>query len=147
MPRSSMGWGNWALAALILAVVANGLWRLSPWAFGIFAVVAALVAGHTIVQRHRAHKLGYWVEHLSPGQLRAGEDEIAVIYHEGQNQIVFSGIERRRPDRNLIHVPGAKVWDATVESWARGRRSEIVGRILNDNKIANRHDIVESEKF
>lgn len=128
---------------LILAVVANALWKLSPWAFGVFAAVAASVAIRTLIERRRAQKLGYWVEHLSPGQLRGGDNEIAVVYHEGDNEIAFSGIERCRPNRSLIYVPGAEVWDTTAASWASGRRSEILGRFLED-RIVKRHEIVES---
>jgi hypothetical protein len=140
-----MGWRNWALAVVILAVVANALWKLSPWAFGVFVAVAASVAIHTLIEHRRARKLGYSIEHLSPGQLRGGENEIAVVYHEGDNEIVFSGIERSRPNRTLIYVPGPKQWDTAVESWARGRRSEIVGRLLKD-RIVKRHEIVEGGK-
>lgn len=145
MSRSTMGWRNWLLAVVGLAVVGNILWKLSPWAFGVFAAIVAFVAVRTLNERRRAQKLGYWFEHLSPGQLRGKADEIAVVYHEGDNQLVFNGIQRRRPNRNLIYVPHAEEWDAAMEPWAKGRRSEIVER-LRGEKIMEAHDIVDRQK-
>ena len=143
MTQRFSGWGSWLILAWALGVLAFGLWELSRMAFAVvLAVVLILVAG-VLLARWRRRLRGYWVEYRSPNFVRAGEHDFEIVYHEGPEKLYFSGIERPRPARDLLYIPGEQ-WDSTVEPWARGRRDLIVARLETD-PIVKRCELVEDD--
>jgi hypothetical protein len=132
----------WTVAWL-LALVLLPLARRFPLAAG--AVLVALLALTLSARRKRLERdrRGWWVEYVSPGVLRGGEDEFAIAYHEGNKTLYFSGTEGRRGERSTLVLPGAAAWPERVEAWARNRRDEIVARIREDDLVRKRVDVTE----
>jgi hypothetical protein len=118
-----MAWGT--------GVVAWGLWQLSRLAFALVFGPAIVIVMRALFNRRQRRLRGYWIEYVSPGLLRAGEDEFGIVYHEGSEKLSFHGVQRPKPDRDLLFIPGES-WDRTVETWARGRRDLIVERLQAD---------------
>jgi len=87
---------------------------------------------------------GYWVEYLSPGRLRAGQDDIAVVYHEPDLAVYFSGRQRPRPARTLLEIPSPSAWSSKVPEGRRERRDVILARVLADG-LVKRCEVVESD--
>jgi hypothetical protein len=137
------GWGNWLLIGWGLGIVAYGLWQWSRVTSALFIGVVIVIATRILLNRYRRRLRGYWVEYVSPGLLRAGENEFGIVYHEGSEKLSFYGVERPRPARNLLFIPGDQ-WDRTVAAWARGRRELIVER-LHADPIVKRCEIAEGE--
>jgi hypothetical protein len=130
-----MAWG--------MGIVAYGLWQWSRLAFTLFLGVAIVIVMRVLLNRRQRRLRGYWVEYVSPGLLRARENEFGIVYHEGSERLSFHGIERPKPARNLLFIPGEQ-WDSTVAAWARGRRDLIVERLQAD-PIAKRCEITEGK--
>jgi hypothetical protein len=137
------GWGNWLLIGWGVGIVAYGLWQWSRVAFALFLGAVIIIAIRVLLNRRKRRLRGYWVEYVSPGLLRAGENEFGIVYHEGPEKLFFYGLERPKPDRNLLFIPGEQ-WDSTVAAWARGRRDLIVERLQTD-PIVKRCEIAEGK--
>jgi hypothetical protein len=127
------------------AVLAFGAWKISPWALAALAFLVLAAAISTALGRRRRRLRGYWVEFISPGLLRAGEDEFALVYHEGDHKLWLKGRERRKPHRGTLYLPSSASWSKSVEPWARERRGEILRRVLAD-RIARRCEVEESKE-
>ncbi len=84
-------------------------------------------------ERRRARQ-GYWVEYLSPGQLRADEDGFAVVYHEADRWHFFYGKVGSPQNLNRLLVPDAAQWQAQLPDWLHGRREVVLERIGRDAK-------------
>jgi hypothetical protein len=143
MAQRFSGWGSWLLMAWGAGVVAYALWQWSRVAFALFLGAAIVIATRILLNRRKRRLRGYWVEYVSPGLLRAGENEFGIVYHEGPERLFFYGIQRPKPDRNLLFIPREQ-WDSTVAAWARGRRDLIVERLQAD-PIVKRCEITESK--
>lgn len=143
MTRRFSGWGSWILIAWGTGVVAHGLWQWSRVAFALFLGAVIVIATRILLNRRRQRLRGYWVEYMSPGLVRAGENEFGIVYHEGSERLSFYGIHRPKPARNLLFIPGDS-WDRTVPPWARGRRDLIVER-LQEDPIVKRCEIAEDK--
>ncbi|MBM3977319.1 MAG: hypothetical protein FJ299_10055 [Planctomycetes bacterium] len=144
MSPTPLGWRGWTLLAVMCAFVTKALWQWSAWAAGAFAVVCAAGALSVYAAQRRARRRGYWIEYLSPNQVRGGSEQFAIVYHEGEQEIWFNGLVRSPRERDLLHFPGAEAWTAAVDAWARERRSEILER-LREDAIVRRCDLVERE--
>ena len=136
--------GNWLLIGWDMGVVAYGLWQWSPVASALFLGAVIVIATRVLLDRRRRRLRGYWVEYVSPGLLRAREDEFAIIYHEGLEKLFFYGVYRPKPARNLLFIPTGDRWDDTVAAWARGRRDVIVERLQTDS-IVKRCELAEDK--
>jgi hypothetical protein len=112
------------------------LWILVA-AAGLAAWLGALGA-----RRNRTRR-GWWVEPLSAARLRGADDEVALVYHEGERSLWLGGTWAGPGARERIHLPGAKDWDALVEPWARGRRAEILARLSSDAYVRSRVEFVD----
>jgi hypothetical protein len=92
----------------------------------------------------RAQQRGeYWLEHLSPGQLRGEPDEWAIVYHEGENALWLLGQRTRRGEKDRLFVPSGWSWDAQVPPWAQGRREVILDRVRRF-RLAARCELIET---
>jgi hypothetical protein len=132
--------GSWLLGLWAGGIVVRGLWLVSPWLAWCAIVVAAMIGLAFYAQTRRRRLRGYWVSYCAPGQLDAGLDDFAIEYCEGQNIQFFYGVLRKRPQRDLLFVPSSEDWDRLVSPWVRGRREEVVGRLMAD-RVAARCEI------
>ena len=107
--------------AVILLIV-----RLS-----LAATICATLAGWVMMKRdgRRRALQGYWVEYLSPGVLRAGDDDFAVVYHEADRWQFFYGKVGRPQAPDRLFVPDEARWQAQMPGWLRGRRGAVLERI------------------
>jgi hypothetical protein len=144
MAGDSSDWKSWLLVTWGVAILIYGLWQWTPWAVAVVAVTVGALALRIALNRRRRRIQGYWIEYVSSNVVRAREGEFAIVYHEGEGKIYFYGIERPRPSRDLLFIPGPSRWDGAVEPWARGRRAVIVERLL-ENPIVKRCELVEQE--
>lgn len=127
---------GWLIGGLAFAVIGGRLWD-SPWLFAVFAVLVVVFIVNRWNARRRAKKLGYSVHYHSPGLVRGGDKDVEIVYLEGDNKIYFKGVLGDKHERDTLFVPDAVVWDAEMESWAKGRRAEIVGRVFKDSVTRN----------
>ena len=72
MRRIYNGLGGWLFGVFAFVVIGGNLWKMSTWAFGVFAAFVLLFVIYRMVERRRAHVLGYRIEYLSPNIVRAG---------------------------------------------------------------------------
>lgn len=77
----------------------------------------------------RRQKPCRWVEYLSPGRLRAGEDDFALVYHDGERQHFFYGKVGKLPSPDILTVPSELKWQSQVPVWMREERVAILKRI------------------
>ncbi len=63
-------------------------------------------------QRHVAR--GFWVEYVSPGVLRAGEEDFAVVYYEGDRWQFFYGNKSQSSGAESLSVPDESGWQALM---------------------------------
>jgi len=61
-----------------------------------------------ILSVRRRQRLGRWVEYLSPGRLRAGEEDFALVYHDEKRQHFFYGKVGKPPAPDILTVPARK---------------------------------------
>ena len=95
---------NWAVPILVVGVVF--------WFVGAF-----------LIRQFRLRVRGWTVK-------GHGRDEIAYEEHR-KGEIVFSAeLMGAGPVARVIRLPERDDWDSTVPSWARGRRDEILARIM-----------------
>lgn len=128
----------WSMAALVHWV--------RPEARGLFIALALLTAGVAIFGMvvFALHRLrGYWIEYVSPGLLRNEDGDFAVVYHEGSRQLMLLGVQRPKPEADILFVPPEETWGRRVEPWARSRRAQIVDRLLHD-RVASHCEIRSS---
>lgn len=76
--------GNHLFPLWAAAIVVVPLWRHAPWVVVGLAMLAVGVGIALMRERHRRRVRGFWVEYLSPNMLRAGDQEFAIVYHEGK---------------------------------------------------------------
>lgn len=128
----------WSMAALFQA-----LWPDARWLLAGAILVTAVVAlfGLALFALHRLR--GYWIEYVSPGVLGEGDGGFALIYHEGRKQLTLLGLQRPRPEADVLFVPREDSWTARVEPWAQSRRAQILDR-LQRNPIARHCEIRSS---
>ena len=74
-------------------------------------------------------KLGCWLEYLSPGMLRAGKEDFALVYHDGERQHFFYGTVGKPPASDILTVPSEERWQSQVPDWMSGERDAILKRI------------------
>jgi hypothetical protein len=117
----------YATAMSVAALV--WLWRHFPWGLALLATVALFVARAVFKKRRQRQREGSWVEWISPGLLRAGEDDFAVVYHEGGRQHFFYGKAGPPPMRCVLQVPSQAAWPSHVPVWMGERRDLILERI------------------
>lgn len=75
---------------------------------------------------------GFHVEWVSPGVVRAGPDDIAIVYHDPRGEISFEGKEVGR--NAVVHIPASSAWKLKVPDWAKDQRHIIIERICKANK-------------
>ena len=73
-------------------------------------------------------RAGYWVEYLSPGQLRGDEESFAVVYHEGEQSQFFYG-KIGGASTHKLSFPSDVNWQAEMPEWLDGKRSIVLARI------------------
>ena len=96
----------------------------------IFVLICMAGIFWFLVKRDERKRIraGYWVEHLSPGQLREDEKSFAVVYHEGEQSQFFHG----RIDGAALHrlpFPSDADWQAQMPEWLHGKRLPVHERI------------------
>ena len=64
----------------------------------------------------------FWVECISPGLLRGAEGELALVYHEDEKSLWFTGVDK-------VRFPSALKWENKMPGWAKQRRDKIIERI------------------
>ena len=126
--RSSTRLAAWVTLGLLVALGVITAFTAGPALLLSAALLgAALVVDARQGPDHRRGRSpsddGYSIE------LRWKEE---VIYWEGQRGYVFPGGWGVTPP--VTYVPSAEVWDDVVPPWLRGRRSEVVSRLEEDDR-------------
>jgi hypothetical protein len=108
------------------------LWKNFPFGLALLAILIFLVVRAIYSERWRRKRLGYWVKHLSPGQLRAGEDDFALVYREEKREHFFCGKvgQPRTPD--ILIVPSETTWESQVPTSMSGERDMILKRLQQE---------------
>lgn len=70
---------------------------------------------------------GFHVEWVSPGVLRDGLDDMAIVYHDLKGEIWFPGKIVR--GKSIVTIPDFHAWDNKVPEWAKDQRQTIIERI------------------
>ena len=83
---------------------------------------------------HKRIRAGYWLEYLSPGQLREDEKRFAVIYHEGEQSQFFYG-KIAGATLHQLSFPSDANWQAEMPKWLHGKRKLVRERI--QSKMTN----------
>ncbi len=109
------------------------LWKHTPYVLGAIVVVVLAIWGSIQRDHQRRIRRGYWVEYLSPGLIRGGDNQCGIVYHEGKNLVTFYGEARRRD--SLIFVPSSSAWGNEVSEWAKGNREAILARIQQEKSF------------
>ena len=133
-----------ALAMVICRAVGVHLWRHSFLGLSIvgFTIAAAGLGGlitlWDILYRIEFWKCGYRIRTIRPREYfkwQLGPKEC--IYEERAASGEMREIPFVRhiladgyPAPGEIRIPGSRNWDAKLPSWANGRRTEIIGRIV-----------------
>lgn len=107
--------------------VAATIWLLlffgkQPLLLCLVSGVAVIIALAILAKEAERKKNGYWVEYISPGVLRADEDEFALVYHDKAGDMCFTGTEK-------INFPSPKEWERKAPIWAKGQRQLIIDRV------------------
>ncbi len=108
------------------------LWRHFPLGLVALIGITLAFARNEIREHRRVKNQGYWVEYLSPGQVRAADDDFAVVYHEGERWHFFDGKEHPAPASNILTVPSPAAWPTQVPDWMRDRRDVILERMTQE---------------
>jgi hypothetical protein len=130
----------WLAGFTVSAIV--WLWKNFPVGLVLLAILTILVAREFLSKRWRRQKLGYWVEYISPGILRAGDDDFAVVYHEEERQHYFYGKVGQPPAPDILTVPSEATWQSQVPVWMSGKRATILNRIRQE---FSRVQVVETD--
>jgi len=92
---------------------------------GIGAVVWVLIK-----RDERKHvRQGYWVEYVSPGRLRADEDDFAVVYHELERWQFFCGKTNGQGKSDQLSFPDDAAWQEQSPGWLSGKREIVLERV------------------
>lgn len=100
-------------------------------------IVAGLAAIAWVLVKwdERKHiRQGYWVEYVSPGQLRGNEDDFAVVYHELERWQFFSGKTSRHGKPDQLSFPDEAAWQEQSPGWLSGKREIVLERIERGTK-------------
>lgn len=99
------------------------MWML--W-LGILFVAALVVAAKVSLMRgnRRRARLGYWVG--------VSGSKRKVEYHEGAASLSLDFDLSGPGYPDTLYVPTEEEWDRSVPGWARGRRTEIMERIIGE---------------
>ena len=122
-------WGT-----VLVVNVTLWLWKHFPFGLVIIAVATLMVRRAVATEREQLRIQGYWVEYVSPGVLRAGEDDFAVVYHEGDRQHFFDGKLSRNSTPDILHVPSQSAWRHRTPEWIREKRPLILERVRQELK-------------
>ena len=129
---------KWFFRIFLSAMLLRGgflLWKHAPYVLVTIIVVALAIWWSIHQDNQRQIRRGYWVEYLSPGRLRDGNDDCALIYHEGNNSVTFYGKERNRGRDSIIFVPSSSAWPTEVSEWAKDHREIFLTRIQQEKKF------------
>ncbi len=125
-------------------MIAQALSGWSPWAAGAFLASAAVGLAAVWLTGRRRRALGYWVEYLSPAQVRGEAGAFCVVYHERGLSLWLSGRELSPPARWKLRVPDAAGWRRETAEWAHDRRDEILERVRANAIVARRCELEEA---
>jgi hypothetical protein len=128
--------GSWLIVLWGAGVCLFGLWRLSHWLVIGMSFVLLLLGIVLSVRRQQRLRRGYWVRYVHQDLLREDPGNFAVRYCEGPKEQYFYGVVGKRPHRDVLFVPSSEDWDSLVAAWVRGRRAEVLERLLADRIVA-----------
>lgn len=134
---------NWFFIIYGLLLVLWWLWNLHPLLACVVVCLAFLAALARYRDERRKQAAGFWVEILSPNQLRADTDGWAVVYHEEAQTIFFYG-KLMPQGKNILKVPSALRWEQTAPAWAREKRALILQRV--SQVLDPEHDSLKEEE-
>ena len=91
----------------------------------------AMIFGRVMIKHQERKRVeqGFWVEYISPGRLRAGENDFAVVYHEGNVSHFFYGSIDRSSRLEKLNVPDEVRWQEQVPDWLLGKRAVVLEHI------------------
>lgn len=124
----------WGATVLIGAVL--WLWRSFPLGLALIGLAGLLVLRLIVSERRRHARQGYWVEFLGPGVLRGGDDEFAVVYHEGEHQVFFHGKKGHGSELDVLVAPSQSIWTLQAPGPMRDHQALILERVTHE---FNRH--------
>lgn len=85
-------------------------------------------------------KEGFWVDYLGPMKLRAADDDMSLVYHEGERWQFFYGKICSEPCSEELFVPDEAQWQERMPDWLQGRRDLVVQRIQQKFKHVHLHN-------
>lgn len=118
------------------------LWKHFPVGLLLLALLIIFICQLLLRERWRRQRQGYWLEYLSPGQLRVGEDDFAIVYHEEKSQHFFQGKVGRHAAPDVLTVPSVNEWETHTPAWMHEKRDAILQQI---QVKFSRVQIVETE--
>lgn len=121
-------WFSIVICILSLLNLATRLWMFSPIAFlAVISLISWCVFDYQREER-RKQRDGWWVETISPVQLRSAPGRWAVVYHELKDSAWFAGQEQS-DGTVYVHIPPEEDWVQSTLPWAWPKRDLIVARV------------------
>lgn len=122
---------RWFLRVWLTFLTLALLWWLVRHPLALAVIVALAAWGGVSWKREQQRRMreGYWIEWLTPGRVRDGPDDAALVYHEGEREYGLPAKERIDGDGAKLYVPSPARWNEAAPEWARDRRDEIIGRV------------------
>lgn len=136
----------WLLGSIAGLAALSASLRLGPLAIqllmlaiGVPAAVGGLVLYWSVADEVAFRRRGYRIRYVArdsgsrwaPGSTTYAYEELAPDGSHRALHFVRVILETGYPCKSEVLVPEEEAWDARTPSWARGRRSEIVERVLD----------------